>query len=68
MRIPPKTTQTMAVILLWLVALAAIGILAVIVSYILLKGMPQISLGFLFRMPEDMGRAGGILPAVIGTL
>lgn len=68
MRIPPKITQTMAVILLWLVALAAIGILAVIVSYILLKGMPEISLGFLFRMPEDMGRAGGILPAVIGTL
>lgn len=68
MRIPPRTTQSLAVIALWLIALTAIGILAVIFFYILWRGIPQISLGFLFGLPEDMGRAGGILPAIIGTL
>lgn len=68
MRIPPKTAQAVAVVLLWAAALATIGVLAVIVLYILFKGLPHVTLEFITGMPREMGREGGILPAIIGTL
>ena len=39
-----------------------------IVVYIAIKGWPAISWEFLSAMPRDGMRAGGILPAIIGTL
>ena len=39
-----------------------------IVAYIVAKGIPAISWEFLFAMPRDGMRAGGILPAIVGTL
>ncbi len=32
------------------------------------NGAPAISLEFLFTGPSDQGRAGGILPAMVGTM
>ena len=46
-----------------LTALPVIGVIA----YILVRGAPAISLEFLTQMPRDGMRAGGILPAIIGT-
>lgn len=43
-------------------------ILAVIIGYILIKGLPSISWEFLTTGPTDSGRSGGILPAIVGTL
>jgi phosphate transport system permease protein len=43
-------------------------ILVFIVVFVLEKGLPVLSLGFLFSNPEDMGRAGGIFPTLIGTI
>lgn len=68
MRIPPKITQAMARGVLWLIALAAIGVLGLIVLYVLIQGLPHVSPGFLFRMPENMGREGGILPTLAATV
>jgi phosphate transport system permease protein len=53
---------------LWLAAIVTIMILAIIVTYILVQGLPQVSLGFLTGRPEAQGREGGILPAILGTL
>jgi phosphate transport system permease protein len=39
-----------------------------IVGYIIMQGAPAISWEFLSAMPRDGMRAGGILPAIIGTL
>jgi phosphate transport system permease protein len=39
----------------------------VVVVYILIKGVPAISLEFLTQMPKDGMREGGILPALVGT-
>jgi phosphate transport system permease protein len=39
-----------------------------IVAYIVMQGAPAISWEFLSAMPRDGMRAGGILPAIIGTL
>ncbi|HEY9525683.1 MAG TPA: phosphate ABC transporter, permease protein PstA, partial [Anaerolineales bacterium] len=47
--------------------LTVIPIVAVVI-YILLQGLPAISLEFLAGFPHDGMRAGGILPAIIGTI
>lgn len=39
-----------------------------IVAYIIMQGAPAMSWEFLSAMPRDGMRAGGILPAIIGTL
>ena len=53
-------------------ALTAASLLTVLpivalVIYIIVQGMPQISLEFLTQMPRDGMRAGGIWPAIVGT-
>jgi phosphate transport system permease protein len=45
-------------------ALPVIGV----ILYILARGMPVISLEFLTQMPREGMRAGGIFPAIIGTI
>src|SRR5688572_33179584 len=47
--------------------LTVIPIVAVVI-YIFLQGLPAISLEFVSGFPHDGMRAGGILPAIIGTL
>jgi phosphate transport system permease protein len=47
--------------------LTVIPIVAVVV-YIFVQGLPAISLEFLAGFPRDGMRAGGILPAIIGTI
>ncbi len=54
--------------LLWAATLFTVAILAFIIVYILSRGLPVISWAFLTRIPEQMGRAGGILPSIVGTL
>jgi phosphate transport system permease protein len=41
--------------------------IVVVVAYILVQGLPAISLEFITGFPRDGMRAGGILPAIIGT-
>ena len=50
-----------------------VGILSIIpvfiiLGYIIFKGISAISWDFLTKMPEDGMRAGGIFPAIIGTI
>jgi len=46
--------------------LTVIPIVAVVI-YIIIKGAPAISLEFITAFPRDGMRAGGILPAIVGT-
>lgn len=68
MRIHPRHTQLGAVMVLGSATLVTVAILIFIVVFVLEKGLPVLSLGFLFGNPEDMGRAGGIFPTLIGTI
>ena len=47
--------------------LTVIPIIATVV-YIIVQGAPAISLEFIFGFPREGMRAGGILPAIVGTL
>ena len=50
-----------------LVAMLTVIPIVMIVGYIYAQGIPGVSLEFLTAMPRDGMRAGGILPAIIGT-
>ena len=50
-----------------LITLVTIIPIVGIVIYIIVNGIPAISWEFLSAMPRDGMRAGGILPAVVGT-
>jgi phosphate transport system permease protein len=52
----------------WLVAGVTLIALIIIMGFILVKGVPQISLEFLTQEPSSMGREGGILSVIVGTL
>jgi phosphate transport system permease protein len=49
-------------------AIAVLAILAIILGYIIINGLPAISWEFLTQPPTNLGRSGGIFPAIVGTL
>jgi len=54
--------------LLTLIALLTVVPIVGVVVFITLKGAPAISQEFLLGFPRDGMRAGGILPAIVGTI
>ena len=67
MRIPPRITQALAVAILGSATLLTVAVLLFIILFVLGKGLPGVSLEFLFSAPRDMGREGGIFPILVGT-
>ena len=45
-----------------------IAILVIILQNIIINGLPALSWEFLTQPPSDLGRSGGIFPAIVGTL
>ena len=68
MRIPPTITQRIAKALLFASCAGAIAALVFIIGFVLAGGLKHVTWGFLTEPILDMGRAGGILPAIVGTL
>jgi phosphate transport system permease protein len=68
MLINPRTEQKIALVVLWSFTLATIFILLFIVLFILKKGLPVITYNFLTTNPVDMGKGGGILSTIVGTI
>lgn len=66
-----KNTKLVQGIVFSLFSLATLLVIApviYIIFTILIKGLPAINFEFLFGMPRDGMRAGGIFPAIIGTI
>jgi phosphate transport system permease protein len=61
-------TQRFAFAWIWAAAGVTIGLLALIIGVIVLRGLPSISWQFLTGTPENLGREGGILPTILGTV
>jgi phosphate transport system permease protein len=61
-------TQRIAFGWIWAAAILTIGLLVLIIGIILLRGLPSLSWQFLTGTPENLGRDGGILPAILGTI
>jgi phosphate transport system permease protein len=63
-----KHIETFAFFLITCAALTVIAILLILLQDIIINGLPAISWEFLTQPPKDLGRAGGIFPAIVGTL
>jgi len=54
--------------LITLIALLTVVLILMVVGYIFVQGIPAISIEFLTGYPSDGMRAGGIFPAIVGTI
>lgn len=54
--------------LIGLIAGVTLGILILIIGFILVRGIPGLSVEFLTGKPRMMGREGGIFPIIVGTV
>ena len=68
MYIDPKIEQRFFRALLWLFTGITVFILFFIIFYVLKRGLPVVSLGFLTKNPVEMGKAGGIFSTIVGTV
>lgn len=62
-----RIKERLAFYLLWVFSILTIIVLALIVSDILVKGLPHISFSFLLEEPRKMGKAGGIFSVIVST-
>lgn len=60
--------QRTAFLLIGASAVITFALFALILGYVLIKGMANINWEFLTTYPARMGREGGIFPTIIGTL
>lgn len=61
-------TERIGFIAITLMAILTVVPIVAVVIYISIQGFPALSLEFLTGFPRDGMRAGGILPAIIGTI
>jgi len=66
--ISENAIQKIAFLLIGCATLIVLAILVIILQDIVVNGLPALSWEFLTMSPLDSGRAGGIFPAIIGTL
>jgi phosphate transport system permease protein len=63
-----QTSQKIAFAILTLLAVVVVVPIVLVVLYIVAQGLPALSWEFLTGFPRDGMKAGGILPAVVGTV
>ena len=66
--VSPRIAEKIAFSLLTGATLLVVLILGVILWNIVANGLPAITWEFLTGVPRDLGRSGGIFPAIVGTL
>jgi phosphate transport system permease protein len=68
MKISSAAGEKIAKIIIWSTALFVLIILAAIIFYVLMKGIPVINWEFMSDIPRNMGRSGGVFSTILGTL
>lgn len=63
-----KAQELLGKAFLWFCAAVTVLSLLLVLAYVTFKGAPGVSWKFLTASPEDMGRKGGVFPAIVGTL
>jgi phosphate transport system permease protein len=67
-RLGARRAQRLAALLVWSAAVVTLVVLLLILAYVLIEGLPRVTLEFLLGSPQQMGREGGIFPMIVGTL
>ena len=60
--------ERIAFSLLLLATIMVVTPVALILAIVLFRGIPALTLEFIFALPRDGMRAGGIFPAIVGTI
>ncbi len=68
LKIGPRTSQIIAYTILLMMTVITVVILFFIILYVFKNGFGQLSVEFLTEKTHDMGKEGGILPSILGTL
>jgi len=63
-----RIKERVAFFLLWIFSIFTAIILVLIVSDIIIKGAPHISLDFLLEEPRKMGKEGGVFSVIVSTI
>ena len=64
-----RLVERIVVTLLGLATLAGVALLVIILSYVVIQGLPAINSAFFTQRPKPFGEVGGgVQPAIIGTL
>lgn len=63
-----RIVDRIAIGILWLNGFMTIVILGVIIGYIVVKGLPAMSLAFIFTSPKGIEQSGGIFPTIVASL
>jgi len=64
----PKISQKIMNVIFIISGIITILILILILGYILVRGLPVVSLDFIFSNPIDSGAKGGIFPMIVSSL
>ncbi len=63
-----RRSQSLVFGLIWAIALLVLAVLVTVIGIILLRGLPSVDLAFLTQAPTNLGKDGGILPTIVGTV
>lgn len=63
-----RKTDDIAKYVFWGIGALTIVILITIIGFILINGLPHISIEFLTQSPRDFGAEGGIFPMIVSTI
>jgi phosphate transport system permease protein len=63
-----RRLETLGYVLMVLMAIIVVAPILAVIAIIIAQGLPAISWEFLAQMPRDGMKAGGIFPAIVGTL
>ncbi len=66
--ISARTSERIVKLLFWTSSMAVLALFLVIVGFVFIRGAGAINPEFIFGMPTEGGRGGGILPTIVGTL
>lgn len=67
-RTNPNVSQKFAFGVMTIAMIIILAILAILIGDIVIKGVPALSWDFITSPPSNMGREGGIGPAILGTI
>lgn len=65
--ISPKFQDKIATVVMWLAGFAIMGVLVVLLTYMLYRGLPILSWNFITGMPSDIRAGGGVGPQLFNS-
>lgn len=63
-----KGSQSLARAIVWSSAVTTLAVLFLVIAHVLTEGLQHVTPEFLLGSPRQMGREGGILPTIVGTI